>query len=34
MPLAVTVTYTDGKAEDFYISLQMMQGEKQTQQPL
>lgn len=30
MPIDVTVTYTDGKTEDFYIPLQMMRGEKPT----
>jgi hypothetical protein len=30
MPLDVTVTYTDGTTEDFYIPLQMMRGEKPT----
>ncbi|WP_250433564.1 M1 family metallopeptidase [Hanstruepera flava] len=30
MPLDVTVTYTDGTREDFYIPLQMMRGEKPT----
>ena len=30
MPLDVTVTYTDGSTEDFYIPLQMMRGEKPT----
>lgn len=30
MPLDVTVTYTDGSTENFYIPLQMMRGEKPT----
>lgn len=30
MPLDLTVTYTDGTTEDFYIPLQMMRGEKPT----
>ena len=30
MPIDVTVTYADGKTEDFYIPLQMMRGEKPT----
>lgn len=30
MPLDLTVTYTDGKTEDFYIPLQIMRGEKPT----
>ncbi|WP_372754151.1 M1 family metallopeptidase [Mariniflexile sp.] len=30
MPLDITVTYADGKTEDFYIPLQMMRGEKPT----
>lgn len=30
MPLDITVTYTDGTTEDFYIPLQMMRGEKPT----
>ncbi|GAA4967913.1 M1 family metallopeptidase [Algibacter aquimarinus] len=30
MPLDVTVNYTDGTSEDFYIPLQMMRGEKPT----
>lgn len=30
MPLDVSVTYTDGTTEDFYIPLQMMRGEKPT----
>ena len=30
MPIDVTVTYTDGNTEDFYIPLQMMRGEKPT----
>jgi hypothetical protein len=30
MPIDLTVTYTDGTAEDFYIPLQMMRGEKPT----
>ena len=30
MPIDVTVTYTDGSSEDFYIPLQMMRGEKPT----
>ena len=30
MPLDITVTYTDGSTEDFYIPLQMMRGEKPT----
>ncbi len=31
MPLDVSVTYTDGTKEDFYIPLQMMRGEKPTE---
>ncbi|MGY0391220.1 M1 family metallopeptidase [Bizionia sp. KMM 8389] len=31
MPIDLTVTYTDGTTEDFYIPLQMMRGEKPTQ---
>ncbi|WP_142784543.1 M1 family metallopeptidase [Changchengzhania lutea] len=31
MPIDVTVTYTDGATEDFYIPLQMMRGEKPTE---
>jgi len=31
MPIDLTVTYTDGTSEDFYIPLQMMRGEKPTQ---
>ncbi|MEN3323773.1 M1 family metallopeptidase [Mariniflexile soesokkakense] len=34
MPIDVTVTYTDGKTEDFYIPLQMMRGEKPTKATL
>jgi len=30
MPLDISVTYTDGSTEDFYIPLQMMRGEKPT----
>lgn len=30
MPIDVTVSYTDGTSEDFYIPLQMMRGEKPT----
>ncbi len=30
MPIDVTVTYTDGKTQDFYIPLQIMRGEKPT----
>lgn len=30
MPIDITVTYTDGNTEDFYIPLQMMRGEKPT----
>lgn len=30
MPIDITVTYTDGSIEDFYIPLQMMRGEKPT----
>ncbi|WP_100613649.1 M1 family metallopeptidase [Confluentibacter citreus] len=30
MPIDVTVTYTDGSTEDFYIPLRMMHGEKPT----
>lgn len=30
MPLDVTITYTDGSTENFYIPLQMMRGEKPT----
>ena len=30
MPLDISVTYTDGSKEDFYIPLQMMRGEKPT----
>lgn len=30
MPIDVTVSYTDGSSEDFYIPLQMMRGEKPT----
>lgn len=30
MPIDVTVTYTDGSTEDFYIPLQIMRGEKPT----
>lgn len=30
MPIDLTVTYTDGTVEDFYIPLQMMRGEKPT----
>lgn len=30
MPLDITVAYTDGSTEDFYIPLQMMRGEKPT----
>ena len=31
MPIDLTVTYTDGTTEDFYIPLQMMRGEKPTE---
>lgn len=31
MPIDLTVSYTDGTSEDFYIPLQMMRGEKPTQ---
>ncbi|NJX13969.1 M1 family metallopeptidase [Tamlana crocina] len=31
MPIDLTVTYTDGTSEDFYIPLQMMRGEKPTE---
>ncbi|GGK30381.1 peptidase M1 [Yeosuana aromativorans] len=31
MPIDLTVTYTDGSTEDFYIPLQMMRGEKPTE---
>ena len=34
MPLDLTVTYTDGTTEDFYIPLQMMRGEKPTKATL
>ncbi|MDO7172106.1 M1 family metallopeptidase [Mariniflexile sp. AS56] len=34
MPIDVTVTYTDGNTEDFYIPLQMMRGEKPTKATL
>ncbi len=34
MPIDITVTYTDGTAEDFYIPLQMMRGEKPTEATL
>jgi len=34
MPIDLTVTYTDGSAEDFYIPLQMMRGEKPTKATL
>ncbi|HEX9602056.1 MAG TPA: M1 family metallopeptidase [Mariniflexile sp.] len=34
MPIDVTVTYTDGNTEDFYIPLQMMRGEKPTKDTL
>jgi hypothetical protein len=30
MPIDLTVTYTDGSTEDFYLPLQMMRGEKPT----
>ena len=30
MPIDLTVTYSDGSTEDFYIPLQMMRGEKPT----
>ncbi|GAB5565150.1 MAG: M1 family metallopeptidase [Winogradskyella sp.] len=30
MPIDLTVTYTDGSVEEFYIPLQMMRGEKPT----
>ncbi|MBC3845785.1 M1 family metallopeptidase [Winogradskyella echinorum] len=30
MPIDLTVTYTDGSTEEFYIPLQMMRGEKPT----
>ncbi|RED50726.1 M1 family metallopeptidase [Seonamhaeicola aphaedonensis] len=30
MPIDLTVTYTDGSTQDFYIPLQMMRGEKPT----
>ena len=30
MPLDVTITYSDGSTEDYYIPLQMMRGEKPT----
>ena len=30
MPIDLTVTYTDGSIEEFYIPLQMMRGEKPT----
>ncbi|TCK67861.1 peptidase M1-like protein [Winogradskyella wandonensis] len=30
MPLDISVTYTDGSKEDFYVPLQMMRGEKPT----
>ncbi|WP_194766383.1 M1 family metallopeptidase [Tamlana sp. I1] len=30
MPIDLSVTYTDGSTEDFYIPLQMMRGEKPT----
>ena len=30
MPIDLTVTYTDGSKEDFYIPLQIMRGEKPT----
>lgn len=30
MPIDLTVTYTNGETEDFYIPLQMMRGEKPT----
>ena len=30
MPIDLTITYTDGRTEDFYIPLQMMRGEKPT----
>jgi hypothetical protein len=30
MPLDITVSYTDGTTEDFYIPLRMMRGTKQT----
>ncbi len=31
MPIDLSVTYTDGTSEDFYIPLQMMRGEKPTE---
>ena len=31
MPIDLTVTYTDGTTEDFYVPLQMMRGEKPTE---
>ncbi|XCF06452.1 M1 family metallopeptidase [Tamlana crocina] len=31
MPIDLTVTYTDGTSQDFYIPLQMMRGEKPTE---
>ena len=31
MPIDLSVTYTDGSKEDFYIPLQMMRGEKPTE---
>ncbi len=34
MPIDVSVTYTDGNTEDFYIPLQMMRGEKPTKATL
>lgn len=34
MPIDLTVTYTDGSTEDFYIPLQMMRGEKPTEATL
>jgi aminopeptidase N len=34
MPIDITVTYTDGKTEDFYIPLQMMRSEKPTKATL
>ena len=34
MPIDLTVTYTDGSTEDFYIPLQMMRGEKPTKATL
>jgi hypothetical protein len=30
MPIDLSVTYTDGSTEEFYIPLQMMRGEKPT----